>query len=338
MSYSFGQVIPVTGQNICFSGGISRMGSERTIVARQVLPTTTNNLSFGAPAVIVPDIVGGVVQPLADFIGAGSSSVAYSCSTVNTHPTIILASLPIGIAIGQTVTGTGVPGSTTVTAISVGNSNVTTITLSNNATATGTATLTFSNASTNIGLIWQQYCGIAIREVETMLSYPYSTVPGASPLVGYYAPGFMAEIMERGSLVVPIAYGQPVAEAPVYLRVLANSGIVGTAVGDLEAANDPVTTTLTGTLVAGTTSITLSAGTSVAVGQIVTGGSLPLGTAVASISSSTLVVTQAPTAAGAAGTPLTFSNTLALPDTIFRTGNLDANGMAEITIKNRRAA
>lgn len=67
--YAFGQVIPVTGMNIGFPGAVSRFG-ERVIAARPFTPTTsTNNLSFGDPAVWVADATGGHYTSIADFVG-----------------------------------------------------------------------------------------------------------------------------------------------------------------------------------------------------------------------------------------------------------------------------
>ena len=61
-------------------------------------------------------------------------------TTTNSSNQLTNMSYTIGITVGMTVTGTGIPGSTTVTAISGS-----TLTISNNATASGTVTLTFSS-------------------------------------------------------------------------------------------------------------------------------------------------------------------------------------------------
>ena len=66
--YSFGQTIPVLGPNIGFQGTVSRFG-ERVIVAREFVPTTTtNNLNFGDPAVVIQNNSGGYHDSVADFV------------------------------------------------------------------------------------------------------------------------------------------------------------------------------------------------------------------------------------------------------------------------------
>ena len=68
MSLSFGQVIPVTGPNLGFPGNISRFG-DRVVKARPFAPlTSTNNLNFGDPAVLIPTTTGGAWTSVADFI------------------------------------------------------------------------------------------------------------------------------------------------------------------------------------------------------------------------------------------------------------------------------
>ena len=56
------------------------------------------------------------------------------------------------------------------------------------------------------------------------------------------------------------------------------------------------------------------------------------------IPSADVVLSQAITTALTNTSPLTFSNLVALPNVVTRTGYVDANNMVEITIKNRNAA
>ena len=68
MPTSFGQVIPVTGPNLGFPGTISRF-ADRIVAARVFTPyTSTNNLSFGDPAVLIPNATGGVFDSIKDFV------------------------------------------------------------------------------------------------------------------------------------------------------------------------------------------------------------------------------------------------------------------------------
>src|ERR1017187_7460540 len=115
---SFAQVISPLGQGVGFPGTISRSGSKRVVKAHQVLPTTTNPLYFGGIAILIPDGYNGTVQPVADFI-AGASQTTAQGVTVNTSAIVPLTGSSLaGIFVGQTVTGTGVPGSTTVLSMS----------------------------------------------------------------------------------------------------------------------------------------------------------------------------------------------------------------------------
>jgi hypothetical protein len=51
-----------------------------------------------------------------------------------------------------------------------------------------------------------------------------------------------------------------------------------------------------------------------------------------------VVLSQAATQGIVAGAPITFSNLVALPRVVLRTGFVDPNGLVEITIKERNAA
>lgn len=255
MSLSFGQVIPVLGQNIGFPGTVSRAGVP-VIKSRQVLSTTAHNVNFGEAVVGIADALGGTFQSIRDFV----ATVA------------------------------------------------------------------------NIPLLAAAFAGIAVREVKTQLTYGNGVTPGTQQ-VGYYAPGQMMDALELGSIVVAITNGTPAAFGAVYARIVANAALTATAVGDLEAADDVVSTT--GTADAAATALTVASGTGVAVGQIVTGAGVADGTYVAAVTGTAVTLSKATTAALAA-TAVKFHNCVALPDVEFTTGVLDANKMAEITLLRRR--
>ena len=94
----------------------------------------------------------------------------FTASTVTTNgsPTITITPANLLVGIGQTVTGTGIPSSTTITNVAQ-TAGVTTITLSANATVTGTNTLTYDN-------------NIAVSGGVVML-YPYLFVYGNDGLI-----------------------------------------------------------------------------------------------------------------------------------------------------------
>ena len=180
------------------------------------------------------------------------------------------------------------------------------------------------------------FAGIAVREVKTNLgSYPYT--PG-SGVTGYYAPGQMCEVLERGSVCVKINVATGIkAGQPVYLRVLANSAVSAGVVGGLEAQADAVTpTTMTASAIG--MALTVVSYTSIANGMYVSGFGIPNGAYVTNVNTNTITISQNTNAIIAAGTPVTFSWTVILPDLVFRSGVLDGNNVAEITILKRVAA
>jgi hypothetical protein len=324
----FGQVIPVTGPGVGFPGNVSRIG-ERVIVARQVLPTTPSNVVFGQPVAVVGDSNGGTVVNMADFLSA--PAVTVNAATTNTSPIITPVSLA-GLVEGMVASGTGIAAGSTIIAI-----GASTVTLSANATATAAAVaVTFAIPTGNAAIAAASFGGIAVRNVETSLTFPSASNPGLVQ-TAYYPPGQIAEVLERGSITVPITAGTPVANAPVYLRTVANSGTAGTAIGDLEAANEVGATTTMGTTI-GSAVVAVASATGIAAGQVAAGAGIPAGATVVSISSSNITLSAAATQTVASGVAVTFSNTVALPGVVFRTGLLDASSMAEITLKNRAAA
>jgi hypothetical protein len=186
---------------------------------------------------------------------------------------------------------------------------------------------------------------MAVREVKTSLTYPSGT-PGIQQ-VGYYSNGQMAEVLERGSGTVLLSVGSPAQGAQLYTRLVLNSAVTAGLVGDWEtnpAATDQfqVATTLT----EGSTAATVASGTNIQVGMLVRGpgiadGAIPGTTAtyVAAVSGTSVTLSTAALATYAAtGSLLTFSNLFAIPGCVARTGYVDANGMLEITFKNRLAA
>jgi hypothetical protein len=332
---SFGQVIPVTGPNIGFPGDISRQGVP-VVKARQVLPTTPNNLAFGAPAVLIGQSIGGANsqggywQSVLDYLTA--PAVTVNAATINANPIITVASAA-GLVVGMAASGTGIGSLAVITAI-----NGLAVTLSANSTATSATVVavTFAIPAKNAQYILSVFAGFAVREVKTNLTYQAGLTPGLQQ-VGYYAPGERAEVMELGSMTVPVAYGTPTSNSAVYLRLVANGSLSGTAVGDIEAANDVAATTTFGSTI-GSADITVNSATSIAIGQVAAGAGIPENSIVIGINSTTITLNKLAQATIASGMAVTFSNTIALPDCVFGSGYEDANGIAEVTLLRRRAA
>lgn len=196
------------------------------------------------------------------------------------------------------------------------------------------------HAVANTALLYKQFAGAAVREVKTQLTYPSNVAPGSNPMVGLYASGQIAEVLERGSITVPLAVGTPSANDQVYVRVVANGAVSAGVVGDWEtnpAASDlfVVATTLT----QGSTAATVASGTNIQVGQLISGAGIAPGTYAAAVAGTAVTLSQAATATFAAtGSDLTFSNLFAVPGCVARTGFKDSNGMLEITFERRYAA
>jgi hypothetical protein len=185
------------------------------------------------------------------------------------------------------------------------------------------------------------FAGVAVREVKTNLTYPPNPYGGAP--TGYYAPGDMCEALERGTICVYVQVATGIKQGgTVYVRILYNAAITAGKVGGFEAQADVVLTT-TATVSAASTSITLAAGTSVAVGMYIEGVGIPIGTFIASGSGTSWVLSQACPGGVVAGTTVKISNTIPLaiysvPLAVFRTGIVDGNSVAEITLLQRVGA
>lgn len=190
----------------------------------------------------------------------------------------------------------------------------------------------------NAGLVASTFAGAAVREVKTQLVYEAGSTPGIEQ-VGYYQPGEESEVLERGSQTVPLSGGTPVSQGQVYTRVALNEDDVpGGSIGDWEATppdSDNIATT--GSASSASTALTVASGTGLQAGQVVTGVGIAPGTAIESVSG-TAVVLSLPTTASLSTTAVNFSNVVALPFTVFRTGYVDDNSKVEVTFKLRNAA
>jgi len=193
-------------------------------------------------------------------------------------------------------------------------------------------------AASNIALVAAQFGGMAVREVQTQLAYPAGQTPGILQ-VGYYAPNQMAEVLERGSATILLSVGAPVAGSQIYTRVVLNTAVTAGLVGDWEAT--PVATDLftdvtpTGTVNTNTLTITNA---NIQAGQVVSGLGIAPGTYVTVYTAGTATLSKALILDVIAGQAVTFSNLVALPTVVARTGYVDANSILEGTIKVRQAA
>lgn len=337
MAQSFGQVINVLGPNVGFPGNYSRT-TDTIIEARVVLASTATNLPFGAGAVLISGSgTGGSWQSFADFL-ATASNVQYlqqyfagiavrnvktmqpysvlnqnlapaitTTATASSGGTVLTVTSATGLQVGQAVEGAGIQANSTVTAIS---GTAVTISLQTLAALSG-----------------------------TNVSFTGTLTPG----IGYYAAGTEGEVLVRSSVSVIVnGTGTPQANAPVYVRTVANANIPGTSVGDFEAASDLATSSITITTTLGSTALTTSAATGLAIGQSIS--------AVAGVGANNFLAAGAgtswtlsqPATAAVTTAAASFYNTYLLgsvadPWIVFRTGQIDVNNVAEVLIKSRHA-
>ena len=206
--------------------------------------------------------------------------------------------------------------------------------------------------------------GVAVRNVKTNLTYStLGNIGNQTPYFGSFAPGTMAGLLERGSVSVTIANGTPVSQGAVYTRLALNGAILAGTVGDFEAVPDGTIASVAGSNTGNGTNTALVIGpgavdaaytvtfTSATAYKVTDANSNIIGTGV-------IVATTGKTSKfnnGTVGFTLTEGSvtfitndsfvitvsallTVALPGVVFRTGVMDANNTAEITLKNRVAA
>ena len=79
-------------------------------------------------------------------------------------------------------------------------------------------------ARTNETFAMAVFAGVAVREVKT-----YETYSANMPSTGVYLPATLADVIERGSVVVVCNYGTPIAGGPVFVRTDtgAYAGVIG---------------------------------------------------------------------------------------------------------------
>lgn len=141
-----GNGVKVVGYGIYHTGA-----NGGVVICDGLLNMSGHNLSeeVATPAAIVTPILTSVapdlvISRMADFsFQWETAGVTISASTTNGSPNITFPSVTTeGIAVGSEISGTGIPGGTTV----IATNGSTTATLSANATATGTATLSLRGA------------------------------------------------------------------------------------------------------------------------------------------------------------------------------------------------
>ena len=107
MAQSFGQVISPLGPGIGFPGAVSRFGD--TIISAKVFSplTSTNNLSFGDPAIVIPNALGGYFTSVKDYI----ATIANTANIANYFAGMAVREVKTQLAYqGSSSYGAGTPG------------------------------------------------------------------------------------------------------------------------------------------------------------------------------------------------------------------------------------
>ncbi|MEO5916325.1 MAG: autotransporter-associated beta strand repeat-containing protein [Luteolibacter sp.] len=130
------KTVTLSGQNTLSSGGVLMTGT----VGTNAVTITGGSLVTGSAGggFNVTQNAAASTLTIGSVLGLADSTQAGATTTASTTATVVSTA---GLYTGMAVTGTGVPGGTTLAAIG----NATTITLSAAATATGTPNLTFAS-------------------------------------------------------------------------------------------------------------------------------------------------------------------------------------------------
>lgn len=180
--------------------------------------------------------------------------------------------------------------------------------------------------------------GIAASNVNINPTY---SIQGSNDVLtpgGVYLPAAMMDGLVQGTINVSCNNGTPTAGGQVYLRTAADSAIAAGVVGGLEAEADPNTiTTTTITTTNASATATLSTATGAVVGQTITSANLPAGTTIIALSGTTATLSNKATA-GASGTASVLGFTVLIPNLAWKTGFLETDLTAQVTILARQIA
>jgi hypothetical protein len=186
-----------------FDIGFDSGGSgNQTIVAHPGLNLTHIDNTLNTP-VLVGDFPTGAMSQVGVFTAAGTMVIG--------PPSVFtIASINALIAVGQTVTGTGVPANTTVSIVVVG-ASTTTVTLSNTVSTAGALTLTFNNNISVSG--------------GCVLLHPYLFVYGNNGLIKNCSAGNFQDWVSADANENTVSAGKIVKGLPVRGGTTAPSGL-----------------------------------------------------------------------------------------------------------------
>ena len=180
------------------SGG----SGNQTLVAHPGLNLTHIDNTLNTP-VLIGDFPNGSMSQVGVFTAAGTMVIG--------PPSVFtIASINALIAVGQTVTGTGVPANTTVTVVVIG-ASTTAVTLSNTVSTAGSLTLTFNN-------------NVSVSGGCVML-HPYLFVYGNNGLIKNCSAGNFQDWVSADSNENTVSAGKIVKGLPVRGGTTAPSGL-----------------------------------------------------------------------------------------------------------------
>jgi hypothetical protein len=147
-----------------------------SLINSAVQVSSTGSIYLGTSNTSVPNVIIGTNSSLAGIFVWGPSDGAVLATQTGTttsgSTTVTLSSATAGVAVGQYVTGTGIPKSATVATVTPSTGSVTSFTLSSAATATGTVSLSFSSASSYTGTT----AGAPSTQIIGSSTAPYSFI------------------------------------------------------------------------------------------------------------------------------------------------------------------
>lgn len=184
------------------------------------------------------------------------------------------------------------------------------------------------------------FTALCLAASNVLINSTYNIVGTNNVLTpgGVYGAGSLMDGMVQGTMNVVCQNGTPTAGGPVWMRTALNGAIPSAVVGGLEAAVDPnplTTTTISTT--SGSVTATLSTATGAAIGQVVTSTNVPLNTTIVNLVGTTATLSQKATAT-AAGTASTLTTNLLIPNFLWKTGYLETDLTAQVTVLARTIA
>jgi hypothetical protein len=178
--------------------------------------------------------------------------------------------------------------------------------------------------------------GIAPSNVNINPAYNSAGSNDVLTAGGVFLPGATMDGLVQGTINVTCYNGTPTAGGSVWMRVASDSAIPAGVVGGLEAATDPNPITTTGATTGASVTLTPGAMTGIEVGMSVTGTNLAANTTVAAVGVSTVTLSQA--SLGTVSGNVVFSHTVLLTNLKWKTGFLEVDDTAQVTILARTIA